>query len=768
MDMFGKNLKISVRINLILGLCLFVIFTACGIVITKIMTGNQLAEFDNKMSTQASDLKTIVEQMIDDNTKVSFVASATCSVYADVLSSRITYSNSTTTFMSQNLETGLIEEIEVRNWISNGKVLQNNNDLSKSIAEKRTLGAFAILQRVPEGYIYISTNLTDNNGKLINGNLIPSSSPISQKLDEGAEYHGEMINRNQEYFTAFFPIIKDGKVIGATFSGKEKIDYDMLSKVFNQKTFGSGRHGTTSPMLVRSNGDILVHKLHTDKNISELADFSKIKDSKNGKSEVMWHGIKSLTYTDYVEGIDSYVVCYMPKADVNDLVRNVAISLCGLIFLGEVIFILIVTMLSHSIAKGLKEVAEASRRIAKGDLRAHVDMDQKDEVGEVAKALNEMIESLHSIVGSIKSNADTINKTSRQFIEASELIANGASQQAVNVNEMSSTLEQIIGNIEQNAANAHLTEVNTNAAYENLCKIGKASEKAVEAQMKISDKIQIINEIAFQTNILALNAAVEAARAGEYGRGFAVVASEVRKLAEHSKDAANEIISLAQTSHDLSIDTNTQMQESLPLVQKNTNLVQEIAAANQEQSNGINQINSAISQLNSVTRNNASSSEQMAAQAKKLALQAAELEKLMSFFTIDNADSKRNKKTLFKGGSKGKKHLTVNNQGEAKPAENGTQPQVAEHKKEEVKKSEVKAPEVKQQPVAAKPIQQKPTAAKSVNSAQAKSEPTSDKKQTSDSAPKENKPERAKKQLGADEPVIIRMSDISDDMFEAF
>ena len=80
MDMIGKNLKISVRINLILGLCLFVIFTACGIVITKIMTGNQLAEFDNKMSTQASDLKTIVEQMIDDNTKVSFVASATFSV----------------------------------------------------------------------------------------------------------------------------------------------------------------------------------------------------------------------------------------------------------------------------------------------------------------------------------------------------------------------------------------------------------------------------------------------------------------------------------------------------------------------------------------------------------------------------------------------------------------------------------------------------------------------------------------------------------------
>jgi methyl-accepting chemotaxis protein len=760
MDITGKNLKISVRINLILGLCLFIIFTACGIIITKIMTNERLDELDKKMATQASDLKTIVKQMIDDNAKVSSVAGSMCEVYADILSGRIVITNSTTRFTAQNPENSFYEEIEVRNWLSNGKVMQNNNDLSKSIAEKCTLGAFSILQRVPQGYMYISTNITDDSDRPINGCLIPASSPIAQSLDAGENYSGETDIRNQVFYAAFFPIKKDGKVIGATFTGKEKVDYDMLSKVFNQKEFGAGQNGHTSPMLVRSDGSILVHKLHAGKNINELTEFNKIKNGENGKSEVVWHGINSLTYTDYVKDIDSYVICYIPKADIRDLVRSVATSLYGLILLSELIFIFIVTRLSHSIAKGLKEVADASRRIAKGDLRAHVDMDQKDEVGEVAKALNEMIESLHSIVANIKSNADAINKTSRQFIEASELIANGASQQAVNVNEMSSTLEQIINNIEQNASNAHMTEMNTNAAYENLCKIGKASEKAVEAQNKISDKIQIINEIAFQTNILALNAAVEAARAGEYGRGFAVVASEVRKLAEHSKDAANEIISLAHTSHDLSIDTNTQMQESLPLVQKNTNLVQEIAAANQEQNNGISQINNAISQLNSVTRNNAASSEQMASQAKELAAQAAELEQLMSFFTIDNADAKRNKKTLFKGGSKGKKHLSDNHKTDESQQPAETAPKVNEPKKTEVK------PEQPTQPKIA-------ATAKRTNSVQTTAKPKAERApeknaQAPENAEKENKQEKTKKQPNGEEPVIIRMSDISDDMFEAF
>jgi methyl-accepting chemotaxis protein len=264
-------------------------------------------------------------------------------------------------------------------------------------------------------------------------------------------------------------------------------------------------------------------------------------------------------------------------------------------------------------------------------------LNRKDELGKMTKSLDAMKQKLNNIIREINDISSSISSSAESHSQASVQISRDASEQATSVEEISATIEEMAANIQNNTASAQETEKIALSAQSGIQEVFEKSEKSIDAVRSITDKIEIINDIAFQTNLLALNAAIEAARAGEHGKGFAVVASEVRKLAERSKQSADEIVELAQETLKLAETTGEQMNKMLPEVERTSGLVQEIAAASQEQNRGASQVNISIQQLNSITQKNAAAAEEMATSSEELTSMAEKQKTLIAFFNLDHS-----------------------------------------------------------------------------------------------------------------------------------
>ncbi len=336
-------------------------------------------------------------------------------------------------------------------------------------------------------------------------------------------------------------------------------------------------------------------------------------------------------------------------ASAKENARIINILNVVLLVVGIIIAVLLAIYIIRSVLRDVggepTEVAYIANEIAEGNLG--LKLDRKKNYG-IYGAIVEMNDKLKDILSNVLNAVSNISSASEQMSSTAQEMSQGANEQASSTEEVSSSMEQMTSNIQQNTDNAQESEKIAVQTSNHAEKVKESSEKSMKSIRNIAEKITIINDIAFQTNILALNAAVEAARAGEHGRGFAVVAAEVRKLAERSKVAADEIAVLSKSSVQVTDEASDLLNEIIPQINNTTKLVQEISAASLEQNAGADQINNAIQQLNQVVQQNAAASEEMATGSEEMASQSEQLKEIVEYFKIDGNLQKAKKSTTLK------------------------------------------------------------------------------------------------------------------------
>ncbi len=269
-------------------------------------------------------------------------------------------------------------------------------------------------------------------------------------------------------------------------------------------------------------------------------------------------------------------------------------------YINEIIIGLILTVLGIAILvyfvnrmiSPLKDLKEITQKVANGNLEVESNIRRNDEIGELSEAVDQMVDKLREIVENIKTGARSITSASEQVSSSSQQLSQGASEQASSTEEVSSSMEEMVSNIQQNSDNAKETEKITSKASDGIREGNDATQKSASSMKEIAEKISIINDIAFQTNILALNAAVEAARAGEHGKGFAVVADSVRELAEETQDETENIKKIIEQTQINASD----VVEGVKDVTKKSNEVNE---ATEENLNSLDQIDEATDTVSS-------------------------------------------------------------------------------------------------------------------------------------------------------------------------
>jgi methyl-accepting chemotaxis protein len=509
-----------------------------------------------------------------------------------------------------------------------------------------------LFARQGDDFVRVATSLRTEDGRRATGTLLARDHPAYPNVLAGQDFIGKASLFGRQYMTKYHPL-KDarGEVIGILFVGM-----DIMSSLAHiRDTIRKIKLGTTGYAYVLdaragpTAGTVLINPSQEGNNLYATRDhggrlfIKEMIDTRNGQLTYPWLNreagenrprMKIAMFNEF-KAWDWIVVSGSYTDEIFSLAEEIRGLMIGATFLLTVALLWVLSYyINRVVIAPLRQMVAAAQQLANGNLKTGLHVDREDEVGQLMHAMQTMVTRLAATIGEVRTAADNMATASGQVSATAQSLALSSAAEAASVEETTASMEQMTASIGHNTEDALLTDHIATEAAREAAAGGQAVTRTVEAMQSIAEKVSLIDAIAYQTNLLALNAAIEAARAGEHGKGFAVVAAEVRQLAERAQKSAQEIGDLAGSSVRLAERAGGLLQEMVPLIEKTSCMVQKIAVASQEQNAGVSQINGAVGQLSLATQQNAAASEELAATAEQMGAQAAQLQEVMSFFTL--------------------------------------------------------------------------------------------------------------------------------------
>jgi methyl-accepting chemotaxis protein len=510
-----------------------------------------------------------------------------------------------------------------------------------------TTGAVAtVFARSGDDFVRVTTSVKRADGRRAVGTFLGKDHPAHGRLLAGSDYAGKAVLFGRDYLTRYAPIAEGGKVVGALFVG---VDFTEGMGALRDR-IRALRAGSTGYVFVADagtgagRGTLLVHPRSEGGRLEALfagADAGATADLVLGGARELrfraagGHGAAG-------DGVGACVpferwrwsVCaVMDAAELDaDAERLATLLLAGGAVLAALLVGVVLLVVRRLVLAPLREASLFAEAIASGDLGRELPVRSGDELGVLARTLNDMVRGLRGVVGTIRGSSDVVAQACSELSASTDQTAAAASEQAASAESATAAITEMAQSIRETARSAAETETIARRSSEDAKAGNAAVQRAVEAVQDIAERTAIIEEIAHRTNLLALNAAIEAARSGEHGRGFAVVAVEVRKLAERSRTAAAEIGKLGESTVLAALAAGDALQKVVPDIERTASLVRKIALTTEELALGAGQVSGSIQQLEQGITAAASSSEELASTSARLAQEAEALRASVAFF----------------------------------------------------------------------------------------------------------------------------------------